>query len=108
MLSIPPSCVPRTHEDDVVVVSMEDRSCIQNLSGAEKTQLLSEVTFHTYQNASLFSLATAGRWDVVVVGNPSKEKDTWKEKYEALEHKYSTFQKELADLQGKVKLVLAL
>lgn len=70
-------------------------------------ELLFEVTFQMYLTISLFSLATAGIRDVLIVGNPSKERDTCKRKCEAMEKKCLSFQKELANLQGKERSKLA-
>lgn len=81
---------------------------IQNLSEVEKMELFYELTFHTFWTAYLFSMVTIGRGGILALGNPTKQRDTWKGKYESMEHKYFTFQKELADLQGKVKLAEAL
>lgn len=70
----------------------------------EKMKLLSKVTFHTYRDASLFSLVIVGILDILVVCNPSK-RDTWKGKCEAMEKKCYAFQKKLVDLPGEIKLV---
>lgn len=44
-----------------------------------------ETTHSVYLTASLLCLVTIGRADVLAVGNPSKEIDTWKGKCEAIE-----------------------
>lgn len=67
-----------------------------------------EVTFHTYIVSSLFSLAAVGRWNILALGNFSKEMESGKGKCESKKKKYSSFQKELGDLNGKIKLVEAL
>lgn len=65
--------------------------------------VISEVTFNMYQASSLFALNVAGRRNVLVVDNPSSERDTWKGKCEAMEPKCLDFLKELPDLREKAK-----
>lgn len=85
----------------------KDLSFIQNLFEDEKMKLHIEVTFYTYQTTSFSFVATCKR-DVLDVGNTSKERYIWKGKCETMEKKCSSFQKELVDLYGKIKLVKAL
>lgn len=99
-----PSRILLTLEEVVVVVITEDLSLIQNLFEDENMKLLSQITFHTYQVASLFSLATADRGEVLALENPTKVRDTWKGKYESLQQKCQAFHKELIVLQKKVKV----
>lgn len=61
-------------------------------------ELLSKVTFHTYQDGSLFSLDATGIGDVLDVGNPSNDKDTQKGKCEDMVCKCLVFHKELVYL----------
>lgn len=105
MPAILPSRIPHTLEEVVVVVITEDLSLIQNLSEDENMKLLSQITFHTYWAASLFSLATVDRCEVLALHNPTKERHNWKEKYESLQQKCSAFHKELIILQEKVKVI---
>lgn len=60
-------------------------------------KLNSEITHNIYLIMSLLSLVAAGREDVLGLGNPSKERDTWKGKCEAMEQKFLTFHKDLAE-----------
>lgn len=59
-----------------MVVTTKNMSFVQNLYEAEKIELISEFTFHTYRDASLFSLTAASRGNILDVGNPYKERDT--------------------------------
>ena len=102
MLAILLSQLASTLEVVVVVVSIEDLLFVQNIFEMEK--FLSEITFNMYQDSSLLSPVVAGRGDILVAGNPSKEEDTWKGKCEAMEKKCFIFHKELAKLQEKAKL----
>lgn len=77
-----PSRIPRIPKQVVVTVFMGDLSFIHNLFEEEKMEHLSEITLHTYLDTSLFSLATASIEDVLVIGNPSRERDTWEGKCE--------------------------
>lgn len=60
-------------------------------------ELLFEVTYHTYRAASMFSLVVVGQCEVLAMGNPSKEMDTYKGKYEC-----SKFQEETIAPREKV------
>lgn len=68
-------------------VSTSDLFFVQNLSEREKMELVSEVTHKICLVVSLFSLIVVGKGDVLTADNPSKEMDTWKGKYEVMEHK---------------------
>lgn len=61
-----------------------------------------------YRASFLFALSVAGRGDILVVGNPSNERNNWKGKCEAMEPKCLDFLKELSNLQEKAKFVDAL
>lgn len=61
------------------------------LSMEKNMKLLYEVTFSTYQVASLFSLAGVSRGDDLYLDNPTKERDTWKGKYGTLEKRLSAY-----------------
>lgn len=50
----------------------------------------------------MFSLAVDSQGDVLAMGNPSKERDTWKEKCEALDQKLTKFQEETSAIREKV------
>lgn len=65
--TILPSHIPYTLKEGYIDVFIEDLSFVQNIQKEEKMELLSIVT---YQVTSLFSSATASRWDVLVVGIP--------------------------------------
>lgn len=67
-----------------------------------------KVTFHAYIVSSLFSLEAIGRWIILALGNLSKDMESGKGKCDSKKKKYSSFQKELGDLNGKIKLVEAL
>lgn len=60
-------------------------------------KLNSEITHNIYLIVSVLSLVDSNREDVVALGNPSKESDTWKGKCEATEKKFLTFHKDLAE-----------
>lgn len=62
-----------------------------------------ELAYSMFKVASIFSLDSVGRGDVLCPGNPFKERDTWKEKVESMELKCTNLQKELAALQEEVK-----
>lgn len=64
----------------------KDISYIQNLPKEEMVKLISEATWYAYHTTSLFSLADVDRGDVLAMRDPSKEGETWKGKYEAVEH----------------------
>lgn len=61
-------------------------------------EFFSEVTYYTYQATSMFSLVTTTRADIMAMGNPSKERDTWKGKWEDIERKFSMFQEDTTAL----------
>lgn len=84
---------------------VEDLYFVQNLHEEDKMEFLSEVTYHTYWASSIFSLDGAVRGDFLALGNPSKERDTWKGKCENIENKCSKFSKEIVSLQEKVSHV---
>lgn len=83
---------------------MEDMSFIQNLSEVENMKLVYEITRNVYRTSSRFSMVTIGKWNVLDASNPSKERDTWKDKCEAMEHMCFIFQMELVELREKVRL----
>lgn len=56
-----------------------------------------------FKAASIFSIVSAGRRDVLALDNPIKEMDTWKWKYETMELRCYTLQEEVVVLQEKVK-----
>ncbi|CAI8584816.1 unnamed protein product [Vicia faba] len=74
----------QTPEELVVDIFKEDLNFLHNLHEADKIELLSDVTFYNYWAASLFSLVTGSQSDILAMGNPSKDRDTWKEKCEAI------------------------
>lgn len=76
MFVILPSWIPLSLREFDIVVSTKDLSFIPNLFEVEKMKLFNKVTFNTYQAASLFSLVTGGRGDILIAGNRSKEKDS--------------------------------
>lgn len=57
-----------------------------------------------YRASSIFSTAATRKGDVLEIGNPSNERDTWKVKCKAMKHKYMDFKKDLAELHNKAKL----
>lgn len=71
-------------------------------------ELFSQVPFYTYLINSLFSIVAIGQGDVVVMGNPSNDRDTRKWKCEAKEHKWSKLQEEMYSLQENIIYVEAL
>lgn len=62
-------------------------------------ELISNITHNMYQAASVFSLISTGRGDVLVPGNTTNEGDTWKGKYDIMEQGCSTLHEELVALQ---------
>lgn len=87
ILVIHPSQISHTLGEVVADVFANDLPFVQNLSEAEKMKLLFKVNFHTYQPASLFSLATTERGYVLAIDKPTIERDTCKGKCETMEHK---------------------
>lgn len=80
-----------THENDATIISMLDLSFIYSLHKLNKMELLS-----------------ASQGEVLDLGNPTKERDTWKGKVEVMELRCYTFQKELPALQKVVKVANSL
>lgn len=62
-------------------------------------ELFSKVTFYAYWMTSLFSLAIIAQGEILAMGNPSKERDTWMGKCEVDEHEKSQIHKNVLDLQ---------
>lgn len=54
----------------------EDLSVVQKFYEENKMKIIFEVTYYTYRVATIFSLATTGRGNVLAVGNHSKKRDT--------------------------------
>lgn len=79
------SWINYTPHEVITSMSEDDFAYFQKLYEAEKMKLFYEVSFYTYQAASLFSLVTVGRGDVLAMGNPTKGMDTWKGKFGATE-----------------------
>ncbi|CAI8584815.1 unnamed protein product [Vicia faba] len=105
MLVVLHTRIPRTPEELVVDVFEEDLNFLQNLHEADKMELLSDVTFYNYWVASLFSLVTSSQSYILAMGNPSKDRYTWKEKCEAIKVRCSKFQKKVSFLQEKMYCV---
>lgn len=84
MPSIFSSWLSHTLEEAYMMVSRENMSSIQNLFEVEKMELIFDITHNMYQDSYLFSLVVDGRGYTLDAGNPSKEKDTWKVKCEAM------------------------
>lgn len=55
------SRIPRTYVEGATIVLAEDMSFIKGLYEAKNTELHSEVTFNTYWDSSLYSLAAFGK-----------------------------------------------
>lgn len=52
----------------------------------EEKELVSKITNNMYHACSLFHLVSTSRGDILDVGNPYKERYTWKGKYEVMKH----------------------
>ncbi|CAI8591072.1 unnamed protein product [Vicia faba] len=87
-----------TLEEAAVIVSMSDLSFIQNIPQGEKMEIIFELAHNIFKNDSIFSLISTGQGDVLAPGNPTKERDTWKGKCEAMYLRCSTLQKKLVAL----------
>lgn len=85
--------ITHTLEEFIVVMSKEDPVFLQNLLEADKVEFFFEATF--YRATSLFSLASVNQGDVLTMGYPFKERDTWKEKCEAMEQSGQSFRRRL-------------
>lgn len=68
-------------------------------------EFLPDIIYNMYYTSSLFVVIGVGRGYVLATSNPSKERDNWKGKYKAKEHKCFTFQKEVAELKERAKHV---
>lgn len=88
-----------TLEETSTVMSKEDLFYLHNIPEAYKMELFSKATFYTYREAYLFSLVFVASWDnVLAMGNPSKERNTWMGKCEVMEHKHSKFLEETSTI----------
>lgn len=97
------SQVAWTPEEAVTTILILELSFIQNLREGDEMELTSKITHKMFKVASIFSLVSAGQGDVLTLGNPSKERDTWKGNVRAMELRCSTLQKEIDALEKEVK-----
>lgn len=93
----------RTFEEAATIVSMSDLSFVQNLLEGENMELIPEITHSMFKVVSLFSLVSASIGDTLALGNPTKERDTWKEKCEDMKLRLYTLQVEPIAMQEKDK-----
>lgn len=108
MLNILSSQVVCTSKAVAAIESMLDMFFVQNIYKEETMELVSEFAHIIYWATYMFFVVTIGRGDVLAHDNPSKEREKWKGKCEAMEHKCSSFQKDLAEVQKKVDLTNSL
>lgn len=57
-----------------------------------------DLSHNMFKYASIFSLVSTRHGDVLILSNPFKERDNWKEKAEAMELKCTYLKKELIAL----------
>src|SRR4051812_45272963 len=88
----------RTLNEVRFTISTSDIPFIQNISEGDKMELVCEITHSMYRDASLFSLVSTDRGDVLALGSPAKERETWKGKCETMESRCYTLQKKLVSL----------
>lgn len=98
ILDIFSSHLPCTLEETVVIVSTSNLSFVQNLPEENEMGIPYDLSHNMFKYASIFSLVSTRHGDVLILSNPFKERDNWKEKAEAMELKCTYLKKELIAL----------
>ncbi|CAI8609776.1 unnamed protein product [Vicia faba] len=81
------SRLPRTPEEDYVIVLTLDLPFIQNHLEGDKMEIGYELTHSMFKVAFIFSLVSAKRGDALAPGSSFKDMDVWKGKDEPMEMK---------------------
>ncbi|CAI8584772.1 unnamed protein product [Vicia faba] len=95
--------LPCTPEEAATIGSASDLSFVQNILGGDKMEITYEISYRMFKDASIFSPVFVGRGVVLAPASPFKERDTYKENFEAMEMKCTNLQKELLVLHEEVK-----
>lgn len=95
--------LPRTSGDASAIMLTSELSFVQNLPEWDKKELASQLAHNLFKAGTIFSLVSIGLGGVFVLGNSSKEMDTWKGEVEFIKLKCSNLQKELLALNKEVK-----
>lgn len=76
--------MPRTSQEAHNCFIKHDSSYIQNFFHTKKLELILEIAYHMFRGSSLITLETAARAEIIASGNPSKEKEHWKSKFDVV------------------------
>ncbi|CAI8584825.1 unnamed protein product [Vicia faba] len=87
----------------VAIVLTSNLSFIHNLLEGDKMEIAYDLGYNMFKVASNFSLVSIRRGEVLSFDSPFKERDTWKEKAEAMELKCNNLLCELITLQKEVE-----
>lgn len=90
ILDILSSQLAHTPEEATTNVPLSDLSFVQNILEGEKMELVFDITHSMYQDASPFSLISSRREGILAPRNPTKERENWKGKCEAMELRCAT------------------